>query len=272
MMLLTRLRRNLRKAGLSPDRNLGQNFLVNPSIAAGIAAAVPRGESVLEVGPGFGALTERLVQRCAELTLVEISARMSDFLLDRFRGDAVNVVNSDFLRVDPASLPGFPFAVLAGNLPYSISSPILFRLLEDGFRDVRTAVLMLQREVAARLAALDGGKDYGKLSLQFWPLFLVETLLDAGPEDFYPVPEVHSRVVVLKRREEPLLNTDDFAVYRRLVKVSFSMRRKTILNNLKAALGRDEALALLKDAGVAPGRRAEQIPPDKFLSMAEKLS
>ncbi|MBN2587329.1 MAG: ribosomal RNA small subunit methyltransferase A [Candidatus Fermentibacteraceae bacterium] len=272
MMLLPEVRRNLNRLGLRPDRDLGQNFLVNPSIARKIAAAVPEEGSTMEIGPGLGSLTEQLLNRCGSLTAVEISARMSDFLKERFSGRSLTVVHGDFLKLDPSAIPGFPFSTIAGNLPYSISSPILFRLLEDGFRHVTMAVIMLQREVAQRLAALDGGRDYGKLSLQIWPLFTVEVLLDAIQEDFFPPPEVRSRVLVLNRRSEPLASGDTYSRFRRLVKVSFAKRRKTIFNNLKTIMNREEACGLLSSAGVDPDLRAEQVPPDRFLAMAEAMS
>lgn len=271
-MLQAQVLRNLRRLGVTPSRDLGQNFLVNPSIASEIAAAVPREGSTLEIGPGLGALTAKLLPRCESLTVVELSAPMAEFLIHRFSGTSLKVMRDDFLGIDPGELPGSPFRNLVGNLPYSISSPILFRLLEDGFRSVETAVLMLQREVAQRLSALDGGKDYGKLSLQLWPVFTVGDLLDAEPEDFFPSPEVRSRVVIMKRRREPLASGSTFSAFRGLVKVSFAMRRKTILNNLKAMMGRESALELLSAVDIDPGLRAEQISPEKFLRMAEAMS
>jgi 16S rRNA (adenine1518-N6/adenine1519-N6)-dimethyltransferase len=269
MMLRTETRRNLQALGITPDRKLGQNFLVNPSVSSRIAGAVPRHDSTLEIGPGLGSLTEKLADRCDTVTLVELSKKMSDFLRMKFSGKPVHVVNGDFLSIDPMELPGFPFSTIAGNLPYSISSPILFRLLEDAFSEVETAVIMLQREVAQRVTALDGGRDYGRLSLQIWPKFSVEVLLDASPEDFYPAPEVMSRVIVLKRRPEALLSGEEYVRFRRLVRISFSMRRKTILNNMKAAFGRDGAMDLLERAGIDPGLRAEQLSPQDFAKIAE---
>jgi 16S rRNA (adenine1518-N6/adenine1519-N6)-dimethyltransferase len=267
-MLLPEVRRSLRKVGLTPDRDLGQNFLVNPSIAMRIAAEVPVGGSTLEIGPGLGSLTGKLLERCGRLTAVEISGRMTDFLKERYPGDSLRLVHGDFLKLDPVSLPGYPFSTIAGNLPYSISSPILFRLIEEGFKTVTRAVIMLQREVALRLAALDGGRDYGKLSLQLWPIFTVEELLDAEPGDFFPPPEVRSRVMILDRRAEPLAEGETYSRFRRLVKVSFAKRRKTILNNLKSIMDREAALDLLGRTGVDPDLRAEQVPPDRFLAMA----
>jgi len=270
-MQIMNLRRYLNRTGFFPSRKLGQNFLINSSIASRIVAEIPEQGSVLEIGPGFGSLTEKLLPRSESLSVVEISDRMASFLRQRLRDERLNVIRADFLEIDPSELPGYPFVTVVGNLPYYISSPILFRMIEHSFRHVQKAVLMLQREVAIRLSTLDGGKDYGKLSLQIWPIFTVENLIDVSAEDFYPVPRVLSRVVVLNRRSRPLINEELYGRFRRIVKVSFAMRRKTIFNNLKPILGKEKALELLEMSGVDPGLRAEQLPPEVFVKMAEAL-
>ncbi len=270
-MLIADLRRYLSRTGFYPNRNLGQNFLINSSIASKIAAEIPVQGSVLEIGPGFGSLTEKLLPRSESLSTVEISARMASFLQRRFSDERLSVIQADFLKVDPSELPGYPFITVVGNLPYYISSPILFRMIEQSFRHVQKAVLMLQREVAIRLSTLDGGKDYGKLSLQIWPIFTVENLIDVSPEEFYPIPRVHSRVVVLNRRSIPLISEELYGRFRKIIKVSFAMRRKTIFNNLKPLLGKDGALELLEISDIDPSFRAEQVPPDRFIKMAEAM-
>ena len=270
-MLTTDLKRYLSRTGFYPNRNLGQNFLVNDSIATRIAAEIPAQGSVLEIGPGFGSLTEKLLPRSESLSAVEISGRMASFLQRRFSDERLNVIRDDFLKVDPSELPGYPFVTIVGNLPYYISSPIIFRMIEQSFRHVQKAVIMLQREVAIRLSTLDGGRDYGKLSLQIWPIFSVENLIDVSAEDFYPVPRVLSRVVVLNRRSKPLIPEELYGRFRRIVKVSFAMRRKTIFNNLKPFLEKDGALKLLEICDINPSLRAEQLPPDRFVKMAEAL-
>jgi 16S rRNA (adenine1518-N6/adenine1519-N6)-dimethyltransferase len=131
---------------------------------------------------------------------------------------------------------------------------------------------MLQREMASRVTTLDGGRDYGRLSLQIWPLFSVRVLLDAGAGDFYPRPKVESRVIVLDRRDLPLVDPELFDSYRRIVKVSFATRRKTILNNLAPVFGREEAGILLEKAGIDPGSRAEQLPPESFVRLTGEVS
>jgi 16S rRNA (adenine1518-N6/adenine1519-N6)-dimethyltransferase len=270
-MFITELHRFLKEAGITPNRKLGQSFLVNSYIASRIAEEVSTSSSVLEIGPGFGALTEKLLDRCGSLSAVEISPEMVDVLRKRFSDEALSVTRGDILSVNPETLPGFPFHTVTGNLPYSISSPILFRMLEEGFDQVQKAVLMLQREVAIRLSTLDGGKEYGKLALKMWPYYTVRTLLDADPEDFYPTPVVYSRVVVLERRSEPIVSRELFGKFRRIINISFSSRRKIILNNLTPVLGRDRSMEILARTGIDPGLRAEQIEPEMFVRLAENL-
>jgi 16S rRNA (adenine1518-N6/adenine1519-N6)-dimethyltransferase len=266
--------RILSEIGVRPDKRLGQSFLLNGVIASRIAAeAVPEeGGPLLEVGPGLGALTDELLSRVHALTAVEISRKMCDYLAERYPADRTDFICGDFLETDPSLLPGYPFEVVTGNLPYSISSPVLFRLLEPGFSSVRKAVFMLQKEMAARVIALEGGKDYGKLSLQIWPVYSASVLLDAASGDFYPPPKVDSRVIVLKRRNEPLVEPGLFEGYRSLVRISFASRRKTILNNLAPVFGREKAAGLLETAGVKSGTRAEQMPPEAFIRLSEAVS
>ena len=267
-MRSSEVRRILAEVGVKPDRKLGQNFLLNDTIAARIAVEASTEGSVMEIGPGLGALTGRLLARCGSVTAVEISGRMAERLRTVYAGHGLEVVHGDALRVSPDELAGYPFETLAGNLPYSISSPVLFRLLEDGFRHVEKAVLMLQREVAVRLSTLQGGKDTGRLSLLFWPYFAVRDLLDAEPEDFFPEPVIRSRVVVLQRRREQLVPEELAEIYARLVRTGFASRRKTILNNLSTLFGRDRSAEALASAGIDPGLRAEEMGPERFVTLA----
>ncbi len=266
--------RILRTIGVRPDRRLGQSFLLNGVLASRIAAeAVPeKGGTLLEIGPGLGALTEALLSRIPSVTAVEISRKMSDYLADRYPADRLCIIHGDFLDTDPSLLPGYPFEAVTGNLPYSISSPVLLRLLEPGFSGVRKAVVMLQKEMAARVTTLGGSKDYGKLSLQIWPVYSASVLLDAGSEDFYPQPKVDSRVIVLTRRDNPLVEPRLFEGYRSLIRISFASRRKTILNNLAPVFGRERAAGLLETVGVESRTRAEQMAPETFVRLAEAIS
>lgn len=264
------VRDTLNALGIVPDKGLGQNFLVNPLLAERIAASMgaPSG-TVLEIGPGLGALTASIIARGFSVTAVEISQAMSLRLRELMPGLAV--VQQDFLKAVPEELPGHPFAAVASNLPYCISTPAIVKLCEPGFLSVSRAVLMLQREVAARLACTAGGKDYGRLALAVWPHFGVSTLFEAGPWEFFPRPEVESTVVLLERKPVPPLAPELYPRFLEIVRAAFSARRKKIVNNLARVYGKDRALAILGKVGVCPDLRAERIPPECYAGMAEEM-
>ncbi|MBD3368891.1 ribosomal RNA small subunit methyltransferase A [Candidatus Fermentibacteria bacterium] len=265
------VRRILDDLGVYPRKKLGQNFLLNEGVAAK-TAEVAASKSALEIGPGLGVLTVRLAFTCDSLTCVEVSERLAAYLRALPTLSATTVLEADFLELDPRELPGYPFDCLVGNLPYSISSPVLLRLLEQRLGSVKKAVFMLQREVAQRVRASGGGKSFGRLHLQIWPFFEAEKILDVGPDDFYPRPAVSSRVLLLKRRERALLDPSLLEDYRRVVKASFASRRKTILNNLARLVGKNSARVLLGKAGIEPGCRAEELSPECFLRLTEEVS
>lgn len=263
-------RATLRLLGVSPDRGFGQSFLINPFLAARIASALgPSGGTVLEIGPGLGALTGALAERGHMVTAVEISQAMSQYLRERL--PCVRVVQGDFMKTEPEDIPGHPFQSVASNLPYSISTPALLRLCEPGFGSVSRAVLMLQREVALRLECVSGGREYGRLALAVWPHFRVSVLFEAGPWEFFPRPEVESLVVLLERKPASPVKPEFYGRFLELVKASFSARRKKIVNNLARVYGKNRALAILDGAGVDPGLRPERVAPESFARMAEEV-
>lgn len=256
--------------GMTPNRRLGQSFLVSEEVAVSTARECS-GMNVLEIGPGLGALTGELLAVASRVTAVEISPQLCAWLSARIEGSRFSLVCGDFLRMDPSELPGHPFDAVAGNLPYSISSQALVRLAGNDLESVRKAVVMLQTEVAVRAMTLTGGKEYGRLALALWPHFTVRRLLDTGPSSFYPQPEVRSRVVVLDRRREPAVAREMLGSFSRLVRVGFASRRKTLLNNLASVIGRPAAEAALSRAGIAPSLRAEDLPPEGFAGLSEVL-
>ncbi len=264
------VRATLKLLGVSPDRELGQNFLVNPFLAARIAALLdPPEGALLEIGPGLGALTEALLKRGHRVTALEVSHAMSRYLTGHLPG--VRVVQGDFLKTAPRDIPGHPFALVASNLPYSISTPALLRLCEPGFGTVSRAVLMLQKEVALRLECVSGGREYGRLALAVWPHFRVSVLFEASPWEFFPRPEVDSLVVLLERKAVSPLKPELYGRFLKLVKASFSARRKKIVNNLARAYGKERSLAILGGAGVDPDLRPEKVTPEDFARMAEEV-
>jgi 16S rRNA (adenine1518-N6/adenine1519-N6)-dimethyltransferase len=245
---------------------LGQHFLASPGILDRIAAAagpVP-GETVLEIGSGKGALTLPLLKSGARVLAVEKDALLADELRAG-APEGLTVVEGDILDADWAGLlrgqgagPG-PYLVV-GNLPYSISTPLHFLLLER--RDIdRKAVYLVQREVAERLAAGPGGKDYAPLGILLQIHFDVRVLFKVAPGSFVPPPKVDSAVVSLERRARPLIEVEDEAAFRKFLSAAFAQRRKTLANNLAAAGAPPERVAAaLNELGLDPRVRAEAVP------------
>ncbi len=268
-MNISQTRQALNELEMRPDKSMGQNFLVNPMAVRRIVNAL--GEvsgTVLEIGPGLGALTSGLVRAGHDLTAIELSKTMAQWIVKEYPG--VKMVTGDFLSVDPTSLPGYPFAAVASNLPYNISSQTVFNLCEPKFDGVEKAVLMFQKEMATRLACLDGGRNYGRLSLLVWPWFTVEKLFDLDPGDFLPRPNVDSSVVILKRRKNMPFNREEYAVFARIVRAAFSGRRKKVINCLTREFGKSESMAMLEAANIDPNLRAERIEPERFAELAGK--
>lgn len=262
----------LERHALAPLKKLGQNFLCDEHVVNAIAeAAVLPGENVVEIGSGLGVLTYALARRARRVLAIELDAGMVR-ALEETLADAQNVavLPKDVLKVDFAELSqtyfnGQPFAV-AGNLPYYITAKCLLHVLESG-APVTRYTAMVQREVADRLAAAPGSKVYGALTASVAYFGGARMLFPVSAGCFVPRPDVESAVIQIC----PDRGMDaDRAAYARVVRALFSMRRKTVLNNLKASLGLSAALALsaLERAGVDPGARAEQLSPQMFAALA----
>ena len=228
-------------------------------------------DTVLEVGPGKGMLTRRLVALAGKVIAVEIDERLADGLRDELsRTGNLEVVQADFMRFD---LEPFRHLKVLGNLPYNLSSQILFRLLES-LHTWDVAVLTTQREFAYRVVAVPGSKAYGALSVFFDRLTIRERLFNIPAESFKPRPDVVSTSFRLTRREQPLYTVPNEAAFRRLVKACFAQRRKTIANNLLAGLEltRDAAVCYLKQSGIDPAARAETLTGEQFRMLADALA
>ena len=255
-------------------KRLGQHFLEAAWADKVVAAIDPQPEDrFLEIGPGPGALTVRLAPRVASLTAVEIDASMVEALRPRV-GVNVTLVHADFLEVDVTKLAiERPFRV-AGNLPYNVSSPIVFALLrahrsEGGIVD---ATVMVQREVADRLSAGPGSGDYGVLSIFVQRHADVRRVLALPPGAFRPAPKVHSAVVSLRFRP-PRVTVGDEEVFDAMVRSMFTQRRKTLLNALRpfAATRARDAAAALAGAGIDPSRRPETLQLTELAQLAERF-
>lgn len=266
----------LARHGLEPKKAWGQNFLRDQTVLDRIVrATAPRpGETVLELGAGLGHLTRRLADTGAKVIAVERDRELVPILEAELSDAGVEVVaaNAKTLDLGPLRAGGAPMAVV-GNLPYHLTSPILFHLL-DQRAHLSRLVVMVQKEVARRLAAAPGTKDYGVLSVRFQLFFEARSVFDVPPGAFLPPPRVTSTVIRLDRREAPLADPGDEAVFRAVVKGAFGQRRKTLSNALKAArLLSPEALAeALEAAGLDPGARAETVPVTDFAALSREVA
>lgn len=260
---------------LKPKKDWGQNFLRDEVVLARIADAadVGEGDRVVELGAGLGHLTACLAETGAEIVAVERDRDLVPVLEETFASaPTVRIVAADAKTLDLGALrAGGPRLVVVGNLPYHLSSPILFHLL-DARAEVEAIVVMVQKEVAERLAASPGSKAYGVLSVRFQLHFEVEAVFDVPPSAFVPPPKVTSTVVRLVAREAPLADPGDPEVFRRVVAAAFGQRRKTVQNALKGLVPDAEARrAALVQAGIDPGARAETVPVEGFAALARAL-
>lgn len=258
---------------LRPRRALGQSFLTHEPVADALVEALgPRAcDTVLEVGPGKGMLTRRLVAMAGKVIAVEIDDRLAAGLrFELGEGGNLDVVHADFMRFD---LEPYRHLRVLGNLPYNLSSQILFKLL-DFLYTWDVAILTTQREFAYRVVAEPGSKAYGALSVFFDRLTIRERLFNIAPASFKPRPDVVSTSFRLTRRAQPLYEVPDEALFRRMVKVCFAQRRKTIANNLIAGLRlrREVAVTCLVHAGIEPTARAETLSGEQFKRLADTLA
>lgn len=250
-------------------RRFGQHFLHDTAVIDRIVRAVAAkpGDAVVEIGPGPGALTGALLEAAGALDVIELDRDLAAGLQARFDPDAVRVHQADALEFDFKALSRErgPLRVV-GNLPYNISTPILFHLVDAGGA-VRDMHLMLQKEVVERMAAGPGGRDYGRLSVMVQFRCRVEILFSVGPGAFRPPPKVHSAVARLTPRDAPPVRVADERNLRRVVSLAFGMRRKTLRNSLKPILSAEE----IEAAGVDPGARPEDLDLAGFAALANRL-
>jgi len=264
---------------IRPKKALGQNFLTDRNVLARIVAAVDisSADHVLEVGPGQGALTRLLAAQAAQVVAVELDRQLVPLLRSEFAGtDTVEIVEADILRADLADLLGTRWPgrwKVAANLPYNISTPVLFQFMEHRELFSRL-VLMLQKEVGERLAAPPGCKEYGALSVLCQLHFDIRREFLVKPGSFFPAPKVDSVVLRLDPLSTPRVTVVDEALFRRVVKAAFSQRRKTLWNCLKAAqFVEDENLlrGVLAGCGIEPGRRGETLSLEEFACLANAM-
>lgn len=261
------------KGGAKAHKSLGQNFLMDDRVIENIVAAsvVDPEIPIVEIGPGLGVLTRVLAQKAQKTWAVELDRGKVGLLQRELQGLPVEILNMDALKLNLADIWGTKKGVLVGNLPYYITSPLLMHFL-DQKESLQSMVVMVQKEVADRLIAKPGGKDYGILSIAAQISAQPEKLFEVPPRAFWPAPKVTSAVVRFELRPHPGFRVQEKDFFR-VVKASFSQRRKTLGNSLTGGLGtnKQQVSEILAAAGVDEQRRAETLSIDEFQAVTEAV-
>lgn len=265
------------KYGFTFKKGLGQNFLTSQSILEEIAESAEPEEGVLEIGPGFGVLTNELAKRSEKVVALEIDDRLIPVLADtlsEYRN--VKIINKDVMKTDLKELIREEFGErrisVAANLPYYITTPIITTLIESEL-PLKSLVVMVQKEVAERIQAKPSTKAYGALTIlcRFYTEPEIIRVVPAGL--FLPPPNVDSAVLRMRFLEKPSVEVKDRALFFKTVKAAFSQRRKTLLNCLASVFpfGKDTLSEIMRSAGIEPGRRGETLDMDEFAALADAI-
>ncbi|MFS0638420.1 16S rRNA (adenine(1518)-N(6)/adenine(1519)-N(6))-dimethyltransferase RsmA [Mesobacillus foraminis] len=273
----------LEKYGFSFKKSLGQNFLIDTNILNRIVdhAGLTDETAAIEIGPGIGALTEQLARRSKKVVAFEIDQRLLPILQDTLSPyQNVKIIHKDILKADvhemiSQELAEFKDIMVVANLPYYVTTPIIMKLLEEKL-PIRGIVGMLQKEVADRIAARPGTKEYGSLSIAIQYYTKAETVMVVPKTVFMPQPNVDSAVIRLTLREEPAVKVKDESFFFQVTRASFAQRRKTILNNLTSQLPdgkqkKEEIVSALKEAGIEESRRGETLSLEEFGLLSDAL-
>ena len=255
----------LKELGIRPNKKLGQNFLVNLEVCKKIvnASIDHKPSKVIEVGPGLGALTELLIETGIPLTLIELDRTFVEY----WNGKNVNAIHQDALRLDWGTLENPENTCLVSNLPYQISSSIVIERSIAPY-NINHMVLMFQKEVGQRLVAKNRTPDYGLLTVIAQTFWNVELLMDVGPKDFYPPPQIASRVLVFKRKD---VDIPDPKKYLTLVKKAFEQRRKFMVSNLSQIYQKPAVIEALGKLGIKDTVRAEELTVEQFVDLYKLL-
>ena len=262
----------IKRFGIRAKHKLGQNFLIRPDVVAAIAeaAGLEEGTPVMEIGAGIGTLTQALAEAGAEVTAFELDRSLERVLshtLEHYKN--IHIIYEDVLKADLKGILGDKDWRCAANLPYYITTPILLSLIQSDL-PISLFVFMMQKEVADRILAVPGSKDYGALTLAVNFDCTAERVLDIPPTAFVPRPAVTSTVLKIRRRTEPAVSVKDRKLFFRLVKMGFGQRRKVFTNAMKAGgIPGEQISAVLEKAGIDGKRRGETFSMEEYGSLAD---
>lgn len=273
----------LNQYGFSFKKSLGQNFIIDPNILRNIVSYANLSEEsgAIEIGPGIGALTEHLARNCKKVVAFEIDGRLLPVLEDTLSPYSnVKVIHSDILKADVAKvieeeMQGIKDIMVVANLPYYVTTPILMKLLHDRL-PIRGLVVMMQKEVADRITAKPGTKNYGSLSIAVQYYATAEVVMTVPKTVFMPQPNVDSAVIRLTMRNMPPIQVIDEDFLFIVARASFAQRRKTILNNLQSGLPsgkekKQQIVDALNQCGIEPTRRGEALTIEEFGKLSDAL-
>lgn len=272
----------MKKYHIKANKNLGQNFLIDEQVIEKIVSSseIGKEDCVIEIGPGLGTLTKELLEKAGKVISIELDKKMIPILKDRFLlYKNFELVNDDVLRVDLKKIiadekeNGFKDVKIVANLPYYITTPIIMKLLEEKL-DLKSIIVMVQKEVADRLIAVPSDKDTGAITYSVYYYAKGEEILEVPKTSFIPEPEVTSKVIKLDIRKEPPVKVKSPEVMFRIIKCAFMQRRKTLLNalvNTKVFLNKDEGIKILKKIGLREDIRAEKLKIEDFAKITDSI-
>ena len=269
----------MKKYHIKANKSLGQNFLVDENVVDKIVekSNISKEDLVIEIGPGLGTLTSKLLEKAGKVLAIELDKKMLNILNDRFYlYDNFSLINQDVLKVDLEKLikeekekNGFKNAKIVANLPYYITTPIIMKLLEEKL-DLESITVMIQKEVANRLVSIPGSKSAGAITYTVYFYSIAKELLEVPNNSFIPEPEVTSEVIKLDIRKEEPVKVKSKKVMFRIIKCAFMQRRKTLLNalvNTKVFLNKEEGIKVLKELNLNEDIRPEKLTLEDFANI-----
>ena len=273
----------MKKYGITANKSLGQNFLINEEVINNIvdSSNVSKEDLIIEIGPGLGTLTEELLIKAGKVIAIELDERMIKILKDRFiQYNNFEIINEDVLKVNLQELiilekekNSLKNVKIVANLPYYITTPIIMKLLEEEL-DIKSITVMIQKEVADRLIAIPGTKLSGAITYCVYYYAESESIMIVDNNSFIPEPEVKSEVIKLNIRTKPVINVKNKELFFKVIKASFMQRRKTLINSLVnngIFKNKDEAKIIFEELGFDLNIRGENLTIEDFNNLVEKI-